>query len=434
MPLLNSLKRGVLIGSIMTSMTSFASDFEDSFMPYKSGFPTHDGLSAGDIIDTNNVDTYKELLDTGTYQFVKNGDYQIEVAPTIDFILNNKYIDASKKNTDVGFDAKGNLTNYINGRPFPFVPDANDPDAGKKLMWNFQYGTVWSDLGCLEPWYWEYKNMKTESIERTVKFDKVCFGRKAYRTQFEPVPEITPNPSEVFRTMYLKVAEPFDIKNTQLLIHKYKDDTKRVDGWLYLGFQRRVRRMATGQVTDSFLGSDIMVEDFEGFNGRISDFDFEYLGTKTLLMPMWDRDNIKSKGKKYKIEETGFEYVDFTGRGQCFPEAPWMLRKVHIVKGSPKDKNHPLSHRIHYIDAQTNDMPIILIYDRAGKYWKWFHIGWPHSKSTQNKDSGIMIGDTASLVDVQADHCTTIHFNGRVGEDLTDDSIFTVQNMRSSGR
>ena len=33
--------------------------------------------------------------------------------------------------------------------------------------------------------------------------------------------------------------------------------------------RRRVRRLAVGQITDAFLGTDAMIEDFEGYNGRI---------------------------------------------------------------------------------------------------------------------------------------------------------------------
>ena len=92
-----------------------------------------------------------------------------------------------------------------------------------------------------------------------------------HRVNQAPVPEITPNPSELFRSIYVVVLEPYDVVNTQLLIHRAEDDQKRDNSWLYLGFQRRVRRLATGQVTDSFLGSDIMIEDFEGYNGRVCD-------------------------------------------------------------------------------------------------------------------------------------------------------------------
>ena len=78
------------------------------------------------------------------------------------------------------------------------------------------------------------------------------------------------------------MLEPQDLKDTQLLIQRNEDDLKLDDAYLYLGFQRRVRRLATGQTTDAFLGSDLMIEDFEGYNGRVSDMKWRYLGSKNI--------------------------------------------------------------------------------------------------------------------------------------------------------
>lgn len=436
--LFGTLKTAVAVGCVtslasMAYAQSFEEKFDYSFYPYKNGFATIDGVSAGLTIDTSNADQYKHALDPVTWQFVKDGDYTVDVAEPMDFILSDGYINASKANSNVGFDESGNLTNYVNGRPFPFKPSAEDPQAGLKLIWNFQYGRVWGDLGCMEPWYWEYKSFDAdyEKPERVLEFDRACMYRKAFRTTTEPIPEVTPNPDQVYRGIYLRVAAPFDLKDTQLLLHKYKDDSKRTNGWLYLGFQRRVRRLATGQVTDAFLGADIMIEDLEGYNGRVSDYDWEYLGEETLLMSMWNHNAIPVKGTKYSYE--GYEYTDFTGKGECFPKAPWMARKVYKVKGTPKDPSHPLSHRIIYFDAQSNDTPVSLIYDRKGDLWKWFNIGWPHPDHLLpiNKGSGAMLGDTASFIDVQAGHCTTAHFRARTG-DIASDTEFAVQNLRAS--
>ena len=59
------------------------------------------------------------------------------------------------------------------------------------------------------------------------------------------------------------VPEPADVKNTQLLIQRAEDDQSAIIPGCIWSPQRRVRRLATGQVTDSFLGSDLMIEDFE---------------------------------------------------------------------------------------------------------------------------------------------------------------------------
>lgn len=424
-----------IVGGILGTHTALAEvDIEGSFHPYADGLPTAEGVTPGMVIDSSNVDQVKHALDEQTYGFVKAGDYQITVAPTIDFNLNAKYIEASKQNGDVGFDENGNLTNYVSGRPFPYPPKEEDPQAGVKLIWNFQYGTAWGDLGCLSPFYYLFKDMRSGNLERTIQLDKLCFQRKARRTMFEPKPEVTPNPDGIFRAMYLRVSEPFDLKDTQLLIHKYKDDAKRTNAWMYLGFQRRVRRLSTGQTTDSYLGTDLMIEDFEGYNGQVTDFNWEYLGTKTLLMPMWAYDSIPEEDLSDEFEHNGFKYVDFGGKAKCFPKAPWMLRKVYLLKGSPKDSSHPISHRIHYVDAQSNDLPMNHIYDRKGEFWKWFAIGYSHADHHLpiNKGAGVIFADAAAMIDVQVQHCTSLHFYSTMGADLTDESTFQVQNLRAS--
>ncbi|MBI2800288.1 MAG: DUF1329 domain-containing protein [Gammaproteobacteria bacterium] len=411
-------------------------DIDYSFYPYKQeGFPQIGGAEIGKTINQSNVDLVKDFLDPGTYKFIKDGWWEMRVGAPFEYELHQGYMQASKANKGVGIES-GNLTNYVSGRPFPYKPDKSDPLAGEKLLWNFEYGRIWGDLGCLQPWYWEYKDIKTAKIERTLKYDRMCLARFGYRTVDEPKPDWGANPDGIYRGIYLRVESPFDLKNTQLLIHKYKNDTKQLDGWIYLGFQRRVRRFATGQMTDAFLGSDIMVEDFEGYEGQISQYTWEYKGEKTILAPFWKHnDAVAGYQSKFPGPE-GYKYIGYTGKGECFPNAPWSARKVYVVEGKPKDPNHPISKREMYIDAQVNEIPISLIYDRKGEWWKWFHIGHVDNKDHLpiNKETGGVVHDSASLIDVQAQHCTTIYFHGVVDPKLTDEKLFNVQNLRSSGR
>ena len=233
----------------------------------------------------------------------------------------------------------------------------------------------------------------------------------------------------------MQALEPFDIKNTQLLIHRMQDDLRRDNAWLYLGFQRRVRRLATGQVTDAFLGSDIMIEDFEGYNGRISDMQWNYIGTRNILLPFYNHNEQQLDPDTHKDDE-GYQVVAFGGQGGCFPNVSWQLRKVYEVEAIPVDKNHPMSKRVFYMDAQTFTIPRTNIYDRAGNLWKTWLIGQAHPDFHLpiNKGSGVSIDDAFSMIDVQAGHCTTGQFKGQVDPSLNPVNKFTVQNMRTSGR
>lgn len=406
-------------------------DIEKSFFPYKAGVPAAVGLTAGTVINKGNVSSFEAVLDPGLLRHVQEGAVEIPVGPTTSFDLNKSYVDATRENLGkVKLGAKpGELVGYVAGRPFPEEPDAKDPRAGEKLAWNFRHGINWGDGAAITPFYWQYRNLDSGKVERNIKFN-FHFLNYTHRVSHAPTPEVTPNPSKLFRAIYVNVQEPQDVKNTQLLIQRYEDDLKLDDAYLYLGFQRRVRRLSTGQTTDAFLGSDLMIEDFEGFNGRISDMNWKYKGTASMLMPFYNHNDMKLSDE-YK-EADGYKYVAYGGQGGCFPNITWQLRKVHIIESSPADGNHPVSRRVHYMDAQTSAMSRTLVYDRKGDLWKSFTLGKSHPDFhlAKNKGSGIALDDSFSMIDVQAKHCTTGQFKGQVDPQMVPVNLFNVQNMR----
>ena len=419
-----------------SAMAATEQDVENSFYPYKNGVPTYQGLSAGITINQANVDQFKEIIDPAMYDFIKAGDTEIKVGETTSFDLNKSYVDATRKYmNDVKLgDKVGEISGSVAGRPFPEEPSLDDPRAGEKLAWNFKYGYNWGDSAAIWPFYWTFKDMDSGKSERTLKFN-FNFLNYTHRTQQDPVPAITPNPSNLFRATYLEVLEPFDMKNTQLLLQRFEDDLKRDNAYLYLGFQRRVRRLSSGQVTDAFLGSDIMIEDFEGYNGRISDMKWTYKGTRDMLLPMYNHNDMPLDSEIPK-DDDGYQMISFGGQGNCFQNVTWQLRKVYQLEGEPLDPNHPISKRQHFIDAQTFTIPRTVTYDRNGAIWKSFSIGQAHPDHhlAQNKGSGVSIDDSFTMIDMQAQHCTTGQFKGIIDPELTPESKMTVQNLRASGR
>jgi len=428
------------ISSVIITGAQAAQISEDvikaSFYPYASGFPKANGINPGMVINKGNADSVKDFLDPAMYEFIKNGDYEMTVGATTDFVLHESYIEATKKyagDTVLG-DKPGIIKGSVAGRPFPQEPTVDDPRAGEKLAFNYKNGYNWGDSAAIAPFYWKYRDMNSGKVERMVKFN-FHFLNYTHRTQQTPFPAITPNPSNLFRSIYVQVLEPFDVKNTQLLIQRFEDDLKRDNAYLYLGFQRRVRRLSTGQTTDAFLGSDVMIEDFEGYNGRISDMKWTYKGTKMMLSPMYNHNELTLDSETHTDDE-GYKVVAFSGKGGCFPDITWQLRKTYVVESEPVDPNHPISKRQHFIDAQTFVIPRNITYDRKGDMWKSWTIGQAHPDHhlAKNKGTGVSIDDSFSMVDIQANHCTTGQFKGIVDPELTPTSKMTVQNMRASGR
>ncbi|NML27065.1 DUF1329 domain-containing protein [Zoogloea dura] len=432
------MKKTLIAATVALLATGFAqasteADVENTFNPYKGGFPKVNGLNPGTVINKANADQFKDAIPAGVFKLLKDGMFEIKVGPTTQFELSKAYIDATRKNLGKAkLGAKnGDLEGYVAGRPFPEEPDAKDPRAGEKLAWNYKYGVNWGDGAAISPFYWKYRNMQSGQVEKTIKFNFHFLNFK-HRVKDAPVPEVTPNPSELFRAIYVKALDPQDLKNTQLLIQRYEDDQKLDDAYLYLGFQRRVRRLATGQTTDAFLGSDLMIEDFEGYNGRISDMKWTYKGTKNVILPMWNHNELKL-ATDMPAEADGYKYVDFGGQGGCFHNATWQLRKVYVLEAAPVNANHPVSKRVFYMDAQLGNLNgANEIYDRKGELWKVFMVGKSHPDSHLpiNKGSGIGIDDAFSMVDVQSKHCTTGQFKGQVDPKLNPPSMFQVQYMR----
>ncbi|MDH3531570.1 MAG: DUF1329 domain-containing protein [Gammaproteobacteria bacterium] len=408
---------------------------QNSFNPYANSTPTAEGYEPGVVINADNVDQYEEIFDEFLFRYVKNGWYEITTRPTFSISIHENRVQATREHADgVSLSPEGTLVNYIAGRPFPQKPDINDPEAGLKLMWNFQRGFNAGDSETIKPFYWTFRNAKTGKTERQIRFHW-RFLNWQHRTVFDPKPSIEPNPGGIFRSIYGTVLEPFDLANTQLLIQRYEDDLRRDDGWIYVGFQRRVRRLAVGQITDAFLGSDAMIEDFEGYNGRISDYTWEYKGETNFLSPFIKRDEA-TLSKDPEKDPDGFQFIEMGGRGNCFPLVKWQLRKGYIVEGRPKDKNHPLSKRVFYFDAETMTIPIIQVFDKKGDPWKWFPICKtdPKTHLPANRDSGVAVEDCAVFFDEQADHCTTLQFKSVMNKEDTDPLLFNVQNLRKTGR
>jgi len=422
-----------LLSSLVTAMAADPAVVEKSFFPYKDGVPTVDGLVPGTVINAANADRFQSAVDPVLLQQIKDGWVEITVGETTDFALHPNYISATEAGSVTLGATAGEIQNFVAGRAFPQEPDINDPRAGEKLAWNYQYGYNWGDNAAIYPFYWRYRKLETGKIERQIKFNFHFLNWK-HRVNQDPVPEFEKNPSGLFRSIYVQVLAPFDVKNTQLLIHRYADDLKRDDAWLYLGFQRRVRRLASGQVTDAFLGSDLMIEDFEGYNGRISDMHWTYKGTRNVILPFYNH-NEQALTSEFE-DKDGYEFIDFHGKGGCYPNVTWQVRKAYVLESVAVDPNHPISKRVHYVDAQTFTLPRTIIYDRKGEPWKSWTIcqAHPDHHLAKNAGTGVSIDDCFSMIDLQAKHCTTGQFKGQVDPKLNPVNLFTVQNLRAKGR
>ena len=388
----------------------------------------------GTVLDATNVDGYAETIDETLVALIRDGKFTLEVTATEAFPVHPAFAAATARHRgQSSLPAEpGVLNGYVAGRPFPDAPDAADPRAGDKIAWNLRYAYA-GDAGIVKPFYWQYRNMRTGQIERELSFAAMSL-RFMHRVVMDPLPALPNNPSGIFNGLYLQVLDPSDIRNTQVLIHRLEDDTRQEEGWLYLGTQRRVRRLPTGQNTDAFLGSDIMIEDFLGYNGRLMDMEWRYIETRDVLLPFYRHDDIPLDDRK--AGPGAFRFVGFFGAGNCFPRIKWQFRRAYVVEAIPKWKQHPLSKRLYYIDAETYFPAYGRLYDNTGRLWKFAVAAYSHPDHhlEENRGTHVPVLDAVTMIDLQAEHCTTLQARAVVNAADVRPSDFAVQALRTKGR
>ena len=390
-------------------------------------------LAPGTVISSENLNQYSQWLDEPLVDAIASGDFKLALGAPLDFPTHSRYLDATKANlgaASLGSES-GDLSGYRGGRPFVTLT-TEDPLAGVKAAWNMRYAYAPDETETAH-FIWRYRDMRRDKLERTLRMYGAIL-RYTHRHSHDPVPALKDNPADLFSAIYLRVNSPQDIRNTQLLIHRAEVDTEPEAAWLYLNTQRRVRRIASGQKTDAFLGSDIMIEDFLGYNGRIVDMDWTYLGEQELLLPMYGHTQLNLD--KQEPDKDGYRDIAFAGKGSCFPDVTWQLRKVHRLEARPKDKRHPLSLRHYIIDAATFTPALTRIYDRAGELWKLGISAVSHSDyhSDENRAWQGAVPDGVSMIDLQAEHCTTLSIKSRMASKTLRHKLFSTSYLRQMGR
>lgn len=424
-----SLAITTLCGAAILSHSVTADDFAQR--PALADKPI---VGAGHQINTDNLSDYQGLLNPTIAELVSRGLTSIELGDYRSFPIHPNYRAATEANigkTQLG-EGNGDITGYQTGRPFPGALSSADPRAGEKAIWNMRYG-YGPDSSETRSMTWLYKSMASDSPERSLEMYGALM-RFSHRHTQAPYPELESNPQALFSALYLRVDYPHDIRGTQLLTYTKADDAELEQAFMYLNTQRRVRRLATGQKTDSFLGSDIMIEDFLGYNGRIRDMQWQYLDSGEQLVPLYDYDKLPAES--FTETRDGLKIIEFGGKGQCFPNIQWQARKVHRVKATPVTDDHPLAYRIFTLDAETYLPVLAEIYDRAGKLWK---IGIVAASASDSHGPEFAewqgaVTDAVTMIDLQAEHCTTLQFNTHIPEGGLRAQLFTTQQMRSAGR
>jgi len=333
----------------------------------------------GDVITFENTEAIKPYLPE---EFWNNRDFffyegmQLEIGP---FHRDYSPPPAWKATTEkyrgqprIGPD--NSLENYVAGTPFPWdeIDCEKDPQAGVKIMWNFDY--AWEGDGANASFYYSYWDRGEElPLYYEGKSKTVVLSHRIE-------PQYQKTGGDIFRgekrknAFGVEVEAPFDARGIMLMSYRYKStdrprsEAKNDDTWVYLPTLRRVRRISTAQRTDSISGTDFTFDDLRSFAGIVPQYEWECLGVQDMLGPT----NTKVKGFPYNRDH------NFGPYGLSFADDRWEMREVVKVRFKPKNPDHPYHHKDLYIDTQTWNALYSFAYDQKEELWKiiWHNKRW----------------------------------------------------------
>lgn len=381
-------------------------------------------VTAGDVIDKSNWEKAQGLMPDPILEWLKRGDFSMEVVDLTyepgDYVTPEvkKSLEANKGKYDVDANglmiekATGKLPKFIEGIPFPEI-DPNDPNAASKLMYNKTYYSY--ALGNNNyPFSVRWVGRKS-GLEREV----IC-DYKNYPLDGAPGAREEDNSEKVERMQLILVLAPFDIKGTNIMSWRYLDDRQDSTN-SYVPAIRRVRRMSPSNRSDSFVGSDICIDDAWLFDGKTMSMDWKFVGEREALVAFLSPDpqplEITKNGVWRTIKgtkEPAYGYQDKTWQG-----APWMptnlvwtKRLMYVIQATPKDPYYNYGMQEIWLDAK---MPLMvgwkIIHDRAGNYWK---MGWETYAGHQGPEEGqkAIVGHTLMGIDDRTNHASLLRLGG----------------------
>ena len=311
-------------------------------------------LKPGETIGPENWQKIQGMVGENFLNRVKSG-HKIQIkAPKLYRPL-KEYVEATEKYSGkVALGPKGELVNYVAGQPFPKI-DSSDPQVGQKLAWNFFYRWLGDDYktgGAVKGGKIVRAAIERDGSER--RADLVSyFLFPSTRYSLNPKPVIPGY--EHIDFMQLRVdSYPRDASGTTTLEIRYKDPSRADDLYIYLPSIRRIRRATTTQRCQTLAPSEFNLDDINSFNGKITDFNYKYLGDKKMLV------NISQENLPF-ARKPG-DYLPLNEK--------WEVVDTYVLEITPKDSNYCYPRKILHLNKVTYDTHWTLMWDKKGDYWK----------------------------------------------------------------
>lgn len=342
--------------------------------------PNAADLPPGTVIGQARLDRLAGVLPP---PFVARLDFpgvRMAIGATADLAPHAAYREATEQLAGgVTLAADGSLEGYTAGQPFPpaVVAAAPPERAGYMVAWNNRHRWTYygyrseeflmcymvrgRDTGA-RPADWGGDGSCERSM--TMDFHRVYLRHLAML----PADGYRLDLRDAERFLYkdiMRITDPFDVAGSAFMIERPLAFGEEDQVHSYLPGERRVRRLSARERADAFMGSDFTLDDLEAWSGKIADYDWRYLGTRTVL----------------GVVQSRLDYSHFQGPLSDIADDEWQLRAAHVVMAKPVWDEHPYSARVMFFDRQAHVVLMTLAFNREGRLWKILYpiYAWPEA-------------------------------------------------------
>lgn len=365
----------------------------------------------GEVLTQADLDKLRPFLPPRYLDEFNFPGVEFHISPSGNYSPHTDYMAATEQySNQTRLADDGALEGYVAGRPFAqALINPSDPQAGLKAAWNFNYrwqyygmhvqrylGALMAKGGTASP----LSGFPPDLIQGGGKAVRhlVALYQRAYHSHLAQLPKTNyvlsvDGAGEFEYKDYVEFLEPYDVRGSRFLVYRYDDPRKQDDAWGFLPQLRKVRRLSITERDDSIGGTEMTLDDFTGFSGRVLDHQWKFLGWKAILHVMNSR----------------HPYARFYGPNGWLPNDRWELRPCAVVEQTPLGER-AYGSKIYFWDAQTYETTMALVFDRQGKLWKVIDLlhGWSEDPTRPDSDRGKHVPRNIgfTILDVQKEQAT----------------------------
>ena len=328
-------------------------------------------LTPGRIIRIDEIDSLSEVVPPALLEQFRFPEVEMEIQAQGDHAphpIFNKATIAHAAKTSLASD--GSLQGYVAGQPFADARIVGSPadQAGLMVAWNNIHR--WDSFGYSTHGATSYF-MRPSGLESNPELPKYFTGGGDvhrsislfyHRVFLSHLPMLADQDyrldvnggGQLLYKDYLEFTAPFDVAGTRMVIERSLDAHEGDQVNSYLPTERRVRRLSSRERADAWFGSEMTLDDFEGFSGRVLDYNWTLLGEKSILA----------------VADVEQDVLNYYGPMSNLPHDRWQLRDCYVLESTPIWEGHPYAFRILFVDKQNSHVRLSLIGDREGRLWK----------------------------------------------------------------